>query len=206
MVVKRSVPTETRDETGIIRHCLKGDVEAYGKLVDRYSGRIINVALMMVGDRHEAEDIAQEAFIRAFRSLAGFKGKARFSSWLHQIALNLCRDHLKRRARAGGAVPMSEETLEGSRDGDGESAPDPMVGAELSETMRVEISKLPYLYREAFVLRHIQGMEYFQVAAITRVPADTVRVRAYRARELLRGRLAPAVDTYWREKAQKEHA
>jgi RNA polymerase sigma-70 factor, ECF subfamily len=81
-----------------------------------------------------------------------------------------------------------------------------MIDAELSETMRVEISKLPYLYREAFVLRHLQGMEYIDVAAITRVPADTVRVRAYRAREMLRGRLAPAVDTYWREKSQKEHA
>ncbi|HEU4338854.1 MAG TPA: sigma-70 family RNA polymerase sigma factor [Planctomycetota bacterium] len=194
------------DETGIIGRCLKGDVEAYGRLVDRYSARILNVALMMVGDRHEAEDIAQDAFIRAFRGLAGFRGRARFSSWLHQIALNLCRDHLKKRARGGGPVPMAEETLEGSRDGDGEASPDPMISAELSETMREEISRLPYLYREAFVLRHLQGMEYFEVAAITKVSADTVRVRAYRARELLRGRLAPAVDTYWREKAQKEHA
>jgi len=192
------------DESSIIRRCLKGDVEAYGRLVDRYSARVINVALMMVGDRHEAEDIAQDAFIRAFRGLAGFKGRARFSSWLHQIALNLCRDHLKKRARAGGTVPMAEETLEGSRDGDGEATPDPIVDAELSETMRREISRLPYLYREAFVLRHLQGMDYLEVAAITRVPADTVRVRAYRARELLRGRLAAAVDTYWREKAGKE--
>ncbi len=202
MKVKESVG----DESTIIRRCLKGEVEAYGRLVDRYSARVINVALMMVGDRHEAEDIAQEAFIRAYRGLSGFKGKARFSSWLHQIALNLCRDHLKKRARAGGTVPMAEETLEGSRDGDGEAAPDPMVDAELSETMRHEIARLPYLYREAFVLRHLQGMEYVEVAAITRVPADTVRVRAYRARELLRGRLAPAVDTYWHEKAQKERA
>jgi RNA polymerase sigma-70 factor (ECF subfamily) len=192
------------DETGIIKRCLQGDVEAYGRLVDRYSARIINVALMMVGDRHEAEDIAQDAFIRAFKGLGGFRGKARFSSWLHQIALNLCRDHLKKRSRAGGSVSMAEETLEGSRDGDGEATPDPMVDAELSETMRHEISRLPYLYREAFILRHIQGMEYAEVAAIARVPADTIRVRAYRAREMLRGRLAPAVDTYWREKAGKE--
>ena len=200
MTVKESVT----DETGIIKRCLKGDVEAYGRLVDRYSARIINLALMMVGDRHEAEDIAQDAFIRAFKSLGGFRGKARFSSWLHQIALNLCRDHLKKRSRSGGVVSMAEETLEGSRDGDGEATPDPMIDAELSETMRAEISRLPYLYREAFVLRHIQGMEYVDVAAIARVPADTVRVRAYRARELLRERLAPAVDTYWREKAGKE--
>ena len=202
MTVKNAVS----DESAIIKRCLKGDVEAYGTLVDRYSTRIINVALMMVSDRHEAEDIAQDAFIRAFRGLAGFKGKAAFSSWLHQIALNLCRDHLKKRARGGAAVPMSEETLEGSRDGGGEERPDSVIDGELSETMRQEIARLPYLYREAFVLRHLQGMEYFEVAAITRVPADTVRVRAYRARELLRGRLAPAVDTYWREKSKKEHS
>ena len=101
---------------------------------------------------------------------------------------------------------MAEETLEGTQDGDGEATPDPIVDAELSEAMRQEIARLPYLYREAFVLRHLQGMEYVEVAAITKVPADTVRVRAYRARELLRGRLAPAVDTYWREKRRKEHA
>jgi RNA polymerase sigma-70 factor (ECF subfamily) len=194
------------DESTIIRRCLRGDVEAYGRLVDRYSARIINVALMMVGDRHEAEDIAQDAFIRAFKGLAGFKGRARFSSWLHQIALNLCRDHLKKRARAGGTVPMAEETLDGMHDGDPDGKPDTILEAELSETMRHEIAQLPYLYREAFVLRHLQGMDYPEVAAITRATADTVRVRAYRARELLRGRLAPAVDTYWREKGNKERS
>lgn len=193
------------DETGIIRRCLKGEVEAYGRLVDRYSVRILNVALMMIDDRHEAEDIAQEAFIRAYRGLSGFRGRARFSSWLHQIALNLCRDHLKKRARAGGPVPMAEETLEGSASPDGDAAAGAIVDAELSEAMRREIARLPYLYREAFVLRHLQGMGYVEVAAITRVSADTVRVRAYRARELLRERLAAAVDTYWREKADKEY-
>ena len=187
-----------------ISRCLKGDLEAYGALVDRYSARVINMALMMVGDRHEAEDIAQDAFIRAYRALSGFRGRARFSSWLYQIALNLCRDHLKRRARAGAAVPVEDSTLEGMQSGDDSPTPDTILEAELSETMRQEIAKLPYLYREAFVLRHLQGMDYEEVAAITRVPADTVRVRAYRARELLRVRLSNAVDTYWREKAAKE--
>jgi RNA polymerase sigma-70 factor (ECF subfamily) len=70
--------------------------------------------------------------------------------------------------------------------------------------MRREINSLPYVYREAFVLRHLQGLDYEEVAAITGVPADTVRVRAYRAREMLREKLSPAVDTYWREKAAKE--
>jgi len=191
-------------DTRVIARCLKGDLNAYGDLVDRYSARVINMALMMVGDRHEAEDIAQDAFIRAYRALSGFRGRARFSSWLYQIALNLCRDHLKRRSRAGAPVPVEDGALEGLRSGDDDSTPDAILEAELSETMRQEIARLPYLYREAFVLRHLQGMDYDEVAAITRVAADTVRVRAYRARELLRERLANAVDTYWREKAGKE--
>lgn len=187
----------------LIDRCLGGDLEAYGEIVDRYSGRLINVALMMVGDRHEAEDLAQEAFIRAYRGLGNFRGRARFSSWLYQITLNLCRDHLKARSRRGQR--MEEAELEGLADGgDAVPATRALLEAELSETMRREINTLPYVYREAFVLRHLQGLEYEEVAGITGVPADTVRVRAYRAREMLRGKLASAVDTYWREKAAKE--
>jgi RNA polymerase sigma-70 factor (ECF subfamily) len=79
-----------------------------------------------------------------------------------------------------------------------------VLQTELSQKMREAINKLPYLYREAFVLRHLQGLDYRDVAAITNVPADTVRVRAYRAREMMRQSLAPNVDTFWREKAAKE--
>ena len=79
-----------------------------------------------------------------------------------------------------------------------------IIQDELSGKMREAINKLPVLYREAFVLRHLQGLEYEDVAAITTVPADTVRVRAYRAREMLRESMAPNVDTFWREKAAKE--
>jgi len=187
----------------LIDRCLGGDLEAYGEIVDRYSGRLINVALMMVGDRHEAEDLAQEAFIRAYRGLGNFRGRARFSSWLYQITLNLCRDHLKARSRRGQR--MEEEALESvAADGDAVPATRALLEAELSETMRREINTLPYVYREAFVLRHLQGLDYDEVAGISGVPADTVRVRAYRAREMLREKLAPAVDTYWREKAAKE--
>ena len=90
---------ENKQDTVLIRKSLKGDSVAYGKLVDRYSARMINVAYMMLGDRHMAEDTAQDAFIRAFRGLPKFRGKAKFSSWLYQITLNLCKDHLKSKSR-----------------------------------------------------------------------------------------------------------
>ena len=186
----------------LIKKCLNGSVEAYGQLVDRYSARIINLAWGMTGDRHLAEDVAQEAFVRAYRALAKFQQRAKFSSWLYQIALNLCKDHLKARSRH--ARPSSQEHME-SLEGNPRRRPGRKVlQAELSEKMAEAVNSLPLLYREAFVLRHMQGMDYREVSGILAIPADTVRVRAYRAREMLRQSLSPDVDTYWREMAAKE--
>lgn len=194
--------SDTRADTTLIQKVLEGAVDSYGALVDRYSARIINLAYMMIGNRHDAEDIAQEAFIRAYRGLKKFQQKAKFSSWLYQIALNLCKDYLKSRAR--GVKSLDDEQLTSLEPGTTEQAARHILESELSEVMRRCIGTLPVPYRETFVLRHLQGLEYDEVASITGVPADTVRVRAYRARELLREALSPQVDTFWREKAAKE--
>ena len=190
------------EDSALITKCLDGNAEAYGQLVDKYSARIINLAYAMLGDRHQAEDIAQDAFVRAFKGLPRFERKAKFSSWLYQIALNLCKDQLKAKSRH--ARPTDDERLAAIDGNPQEQAPRVIIQDELSGKMRDAINKLPVLYRESFVLRHLQGLEYEDVAMITGVPADTVRVRAYRAREMLRESLAPNVDTFWREKAAKE--
>lgn len=190
------------DDTALVKSCLDGQTQAYGALVEKYSARIINLAYGMMGDRHEAEDIAQEAFVRAYKALPRFERKAKFSSWLYQIALNLCRDRLKARSRH--AKSAEEETLEGLDADPRDEATQAILQVELSDKMREAINDLPVLYRESFVLRHLQGLDYADVAAITQVPADTVRVRAYRAREMLRQSLAKSVDTFWREKAARE--
>lgn len=193
---------ETRGDTVLVRECLKGEVESYGTLVDRYSARIINMAYMMIGNRHDAEDVAQEAFIRAYRALGKFQQKSKFSSWLYQIGLNLCKDYLKAKVRQ--VKSLDDEQLAALEPGMEEQPSRQVLAVELSEKMREAIGKLPVPYRETFVLRHLQGLEYEDVASITGVPADTVRVRAYRAREILRESLAGEVDTFWREKAAKE--
>lgn len=193
--------TEAAD-TLLIRRCLKGNVDSYGLLVDRYGDRIINLAYMMIGNRHDAEDLAQEAFVRAYRALARFQMRAKFSSWLYQITLNLCKDYLKSRSRQ--ARHIEEEHLSVIEGGDTDVAAAPIMDAELSEMMAQAVTKLPFLYRQAFILRHLHGTDYEEIARISGVPADTVRVRAYRAREMLREILAPQVDTFWREKAEKE--
>lgn len=189
-------------DTAIVRACLAGDVQRYGVLVDRYSARIINLAFMMIGDRHDAEDIAQDAFVRAYRGLPRFERRAKFSSWLYQISLNLCKDYLKAKSRH--ARNVEDEHLETLDTDAQDEAPRIVLQQELSEKMRESIQKLPYVYRETFTLRHLENLDYDEIAAIVRVPADTVRVRAYRAREMLREIMAPAVDTYWREKAARE--
>ena len=190
------------EDSQLLSKCLSGQTEAYGALVEKYGARIVNLAYQMIGDRHQAEDVAQEAFVRAYKALPRFQRKAKFSSWLYQIALNLCKDHLKARSRH--AKSADEEHLANVDADPREEAPRQIVEVELSEKMRDAINKLPVLYRESFVLRHLQGLDYADVAAITEVPADTVRVRAYRAREMLRQSLAKSVDTFWREKAAKE--
>ena len=190
------------DDSTIVGKCQGGQAELYGQLVDKYSARIINLGYAMMGNRHDAEDVAQEAFVRAYKSLTKFQKKAKFSSWLYQIALNLCKDQLKARSRH--ARPTDDEQMNATPGNPKEQAPRVIIQAELSGKMSEAINKLPVLYREAFVLRHLQGLEYEDVAVITAVPADTVRVRAYRAREMLRENLAPNVDTFWREKAAKE--
>jgi len=188
-------------DTRIIQECLSGDVERYGALVDRYSARTINLAYMMIGDQHHAEDIAQEAFVRAYRGLSRFQRKAKFSSWLYQITLNLCKDHLKAKSRH--ARSLEDEHLDSLDSGPREQAPRIILEEELNERMRQIIHELPYVYREAFVLRHLQDLDYDEIAGITGVPADTARVRAYRAREMIREKIASVVDTFWREKAAK---
>lgn len=190
------------DDSTLIGKCLRGDAQCYGQLVDKYSGRILNLGFAMLGSRHDAEDVAQEAFVRAYRSLARFEKRARFSSWLYQIALNLCRDQLKARSRH--ARSAEEEQLAALDGNPREQAPRLVLQEELSRKMQDAIQKLPVSYREAFVLRHLQNVDYDEIGEIAGIPADTARVRVYRARELLRGHLSPDVDTFWREKASKE--
>jgi RNA polymerase sigma-70 factor (ECF subfamily) len=190
------------DDSTLVGKCLAGDSRSYGQIVDKYSARILNLGYAMLGSRQDAEDVAQEAFVRAFRSLPRFEKRAKFSSWLYQIAINLCRDRLKSRSRQ--ARPAEEELLANLDAGPDEQAPRVVLQEELGQKMADAVNRLPVLYREAFVLRHLQGVDYAEIGAITGIPADTVRVRAYRARELLRELLSKDVDTFWREKASKE--
>lgn len=169
----------------------RGDREAYRTLVERHQGRVIAVLQRMVRDPHQAEELAQEAFVRAYHALPGFRGDARFGTWIVQIALHAARDHL-RRARRAPVVPI--EALEASRLA-ASSGPDPFRALEDRERMErldAALEDLPPAYREVFVLKHVEGMSFEEIAAVVGDSVGTLKVRAHRARRLLRESLERA--------------
>lgn len=180
-----------------------GDLAAFDLLVLRWERKIQGTVYRVLGTEEDARDITQEAFLKAFRSLRGFKGQARFSSWLYQIALNLCRDRLRRRR---GKAFVSLDSLE--EDGGlpapaGLSPYDQAERGALRGLVREALAELPDEQREVIVLKEYQELTFVEIAEILDVPLSTVKTRLYRGLVGLRGRLerhglhgtAPAVGT-----------
>jgi RNA polymerase sigma-70 factor (ECF subfamily) len=150
---------------------------------------------LMVG--REAEDIVQEATAVALRDAGRFEGRSRFSTWVYGIALNLCRKQLRDRTRrAAPAPPSVMEDQPARRHGVLSS----VIRHEMAERIEISVGRLPTPMREAFVLRYVDQMDYPDIAEITGVSEGTARVRAFRARALLREELGAVVDTVWLEK------
>jgi RNA polymerase sigma-70 factor (ECF subfamily) len=150
---------------------------------------------MMVG--REGEDIVQAALAAAFKDIGRFEHRSKFSTWLYGIALNLCRKHLRDKARhASSAAP---EVLEGQAARQ-RGVLSSVVRHEMAEQLQVAVGRLPTTLRESFVLRYVQDVDYPEIAAIVGVSEGTARIRAFRARALLREELGTVVDTVWLEK------
>ncbi len=184
---EREPGSDPADEDAIIARCLAGERKAYAVLVERYKDLVHDLVCRMVGDPAEAEDISQEAFVQAYLSLGAFRRESRFSTWLCRIALNRCKDVLRRRGR--------EVRVPASRDGephvldvmdDRELPPVALERREREEILHRALARLPVRYREAVVLRHIEGLEYREIGAILGIPAGAAKVRTFRGREMLR--------------------
>lgn len=178
----------------LVEQARAGDEWAFAQLVTRYEGRVYNLALRYCGDAHEAGDLAQEAFLRVYRGLSGFRGSARFSTWLYRIVINVCRDwDRKRRRRPTAPWPTVDD---GDRPRDlPDPAPGPeevSAGNELRRRLVEEIAQLPPDYRQAVLLRDLQDLSYSEIAAILQVSVGTVKSRIHRGRAALRDRLAAA--------------
>jgi RNA polymerase sigma-70 factor, ECF subfamily len=185
--VPRSAKTETVDDHELIARVRAGETRLFAQLVERHADAVYAMSLRLIGDRREAEDVAQEVFLRVHRALASFKGDSRFSTWLYRITWNLCADW-RRRNRKPGRVTTSLESAADQHDGriDLEKR---VIDAEDQGMVRQALDGLDDIYRSVVILHYYQKLPYEQIASILGVPVKTVETRLYRARRQLRVRL-----------------
>lgn len=163
-----------------------GDSEAYRHLVERYQDKIYSVALRVVRNGEVAGDVAQDAFIRAWRALPRFEQRARFSTWLYRITVNLCYDRL---ARKGGPIEVGlDELLEIGQEpavATGSGAQDRLQDREGEAAFEEALAALSETYRVPFILRQIEERPYPDIAAILGITENNAKVRVHRAREMM---------------------
>jgi RNA polymerase sigma-70 factor (ECF subfamily) len=176
------------DDTTLLARLRAGDEQAFETLVTTYQHRVFGVALRMLGRRAEAEEIAQETFLRAHRALGEFRGEARLGTWLYGIASRLCLNRLAssaRRHEQGDEAAMLRHAAERADAGAA------LEQRELAAALHDAITALPDERRIVVVLRDLEGLEYDEIAQVLGVPLNTVRSRLHRARLDLQAKLEP---------------
>jgi RNA polymerase sigma-70 factor, ECF subfamily len=188
--------TELRDESRMIASILAGDAQLFHELIRPYERRIYAMALSFLRNEADAEDATQEAFLKAFRNLASFRGDAKFGTWLISITLNEARSRIRRR----DAVKM--ESLDGCEGEEGHVSPaqltdwkeipsEALERKEVRHLLHKAVTALPLIYREVFQLRDIEQMSVNEAAAALGITISSVKVRLHRARMMLQKHLAP---------------
>ena len=183
-------------DRGLVEAAAGGDREAFDELVRRYQGAIVSLIRSLTGGGADAEDLAQEVFVRAWRSLARFRGDSAFRTWLHRIAVNVVRSHQGRMSRLRRWLqPASSEA----------EMTDPIEAAADASDMESDVVRrdaidralaaIPAEMREAVVLRDVQGLDYREIADALGVPIGTVESRIFRGRQRLRTLLEPLISS-----------
>jgi RNA polymerase sigma-70 factor, ECF subfamily len=188
--------SELRDESRMIASILDGDGQLFHELIRPYERRVYAMALSFLRNEADAEDAAQEAFLKAFRNLASFRGDAKFGTWLVSIALNEARSRIRHR----DAIRM--ESLDEPQDEQGQASPallrdwkeipsEALERKEVRLLLQQAITALPLIYREVFQLRDIEQLSVNEAAAALGISISAVKVRLHRARMMLQKNLAP---------------
>ncbi len=186
--------TQEQDQQ-LVERVQRGDKRAFDLLVLKYQHRILGLVVRFVHDPQEAQDVAQEAFIKAYRALANFRGDSAFYTWLYRIAINTAKNYLVARGRRPPESDISAEDAE-FMDGDHdlkdiESPERLMLRDEIEATVHRAIAALPEDLRTALTLREFDGLSYEDIAAVMQCPVGTVRSRIFRAREAVDKALQP---------------
>jgi len=182
------------DERVLIERCRAGDVAAFEPLVEKYRQRVWRLAFQVLRDREEAWDCAQDAFVRAFQSLASFRGQSAFYTWLFRIAMNVATDRLRARgaqARAFGTQPVPAEEWERTAPDPGAQPDQAALGAERRLRIRRALDTLPPNARTIIMLSDVEGLSYREIADVLNCPIGTVMSRLHNARKRLRSALGP---------------
>jgi RNA polymerase sigma-70 factor (ECF subfamily) len=178
----------------LVDRCRAGDDSAFDDLILRHQQRAFNVAYQLLRNREDATEVAQDAFVRIYRGLNGFRGECEFTTWLHQVVVNLSRNKHRWWKRRGRDRTVSLDQPVATSNGDvpsqtaaGGDGPDAQaVSTEFVELVSRRMNELPRRFREVLVLRHVEDLSYEQIAAVLQCSVGTVKSRLARARDRLR--------------------
>ena len=176
----------------LVARAQAGDLDSFNQLVSRWERPIYALAYRTIGREEDARDVVQEAFLRAFRGLKGFKGEAKFSSWLYRITLNLCRDWMRKARRAPLIqVPESEDGLDMAEQmpSTAESVEELVNRQQMSAAVAKAMGELPDEQRTAILMKEFHGLTFQEIADALDCPLSTVKTRLYQGLSVLRRRL-----------------
>ena len=188
--IKEQQKAESRaEDSKFIQAALKGNDAAYKKLMKKYHDAIYNFIYRMIHDKHQVEDLTQEAFIKAFQSLASFNEEYAFSTWLYKIATNNCIDYIRKRKLQTYSIDKPIEAKDSDYafelPDDSYEADKEMISNQRAKMLNEAIAKLPEKYHKVIRLRHVDEKSYEEIAEQLKLPIGTVKAHIFRAREML---------------------
>jgi RNA polymerase sigma-70 factor (ECF subfamily) len=192
--------TEREIDQLLVERVQRGDKKAFELLVIKYQRKLMRLVSRLVRDQAEAEDVVQEAFIKAYRALPQFRGDSAFYTWLYRIGINTAKNYLVTQGRrAPTSTEADVEEAETFDDGDrlrDINTPESLLATkQIAQTLNVAMDELPEELRMAITLREIEGLSYDEIAESMGCPIGTVRSRIFRAREAISEKLRPLLDT-----------
>ena len=187
--------TTAASDQAIVERVQQGDKDAYNILVLRYQHKVCDIAYKYVNNYVDANDIAQESFIRAYRALANFRGESSFYTWLYRIVSNTAKSYLEQNQKHRYSVDVDDPEFDSQQDVKGllisNDSPDALLESdELHKIVSQAMEDLPEDLKRAIVLREVEEMSYEDIASIMDTPIGTVRSRIFRARQFIEDRLA----------------
>jgi len=191
--------SEREIDQQLVERAQRGDKRAFELLVEKYQRKLARLLSRLIRDPSEVEDVAQEAFIKAYRALPSFRGDSAFYTWLYRIGINTAKNYLVAMGRrAPTSTDVEAEEAEGQEGGEllrDINTPESMLlTKEIGDTVNAAIESLPEELRSAIQLRELEGMSYEEIAKLMDCPIGTVRSRIFRAREAIAERLKPLLD------------